>query len=55
MPAGRFAAILVESENAGPETVRINRGLEMVALVLLMHGAAIRFWNYALYGAAIAA
>jgi uncharacterized membrane protein YccC len=27
----------------------------MVALVLLMHGAAIRFWNYALYTAAIAA
>ena len=27
----------------------------MVALVLLMHGAAIRFWNYALYCGAIAA
>jgi hypothetical protein len=30
-------------------------GLEVVALVLLMHGAATRFWNYALYCAAIAA
>ena len=27
----------------------------MVALVLLMHGAAIRFWNYAFYTGAIAA
>ena len=27
----------------------------MVALVLFMHGAAIRFWNYALYCGAIAA
>ncbi|MFI5965216.1 hypothetical protein ACIA8J_24000 [Streptomyces asoensis] len=27
----------------------------MVALVLLMHGAGIRFWNYTLYSAAIAA
>jgi hypothetical protein len=31
------------------------RGREVVALVLLMHGAAIRFWNYALYCGAIAA
>jgi uncharacterized membrane protein YccC len=28
---------------------------EMVALVLLMHGAALRLWNYAVYTAAIAA
>jgi uncharacterized membrane protein YccC len=27
----------------------------VVALVLLMHGAAVRFWNYALYTGAIAA
>lgn len=27
----------------------------MVALVLLAHGAAVRFWNYAFYCAAIAA
>ena len=27
----------------------------MVALVLLMHGAAVRFWNYAFYTGAIAA
>src|SRR6266536_3238713 len=27
----------------------------VVALVILMHGAAIRFWNYALYCGAIAA
>ncbi|MFB6844929.1 hypothetical protein ACFCXS_08725 [Streptomyces sp. NPDC056373] len=33
----------------------MERGLEVVALVLLMHGALIRFWNYACYSAAIAA
>ena len=33
----------------------IQRGLEVVAIVLLMHGAAVRFWNYALYCGAIAA
>ena len=27
----------------------------MVALILFMHGAAVRFWNYTLYTAAIAA
>ena len=27
----------------------------MVAIVLFMHGVAIRLWNYALYSAAIAA
>ncbi|MEV6318800.1 FUSC family protein [Streptomyces sp. NPDC051776] len=31
------------------------RGFEVVALVLFMHGVAIRFWNYTLYTAAIAA
>jgi hypothetical protein len=30
-------------------------GLEVVALVLLMHGVTIRFWNYAVYTGAIAA
>ena len=30
-------------------------GLEVVALVLLVHGVATRFWNYAVYCAAIAA
>jgi uncharacterized membrane protein YccC len=29
--------------------------MAVVALVLLMHGAAIRFWNYAFYCGAIAA
>jgi hypothetical protein len=33
----------------------VDRGLEVVALVLLMHGTAIRFWNYALYCGIIAA
>lgn len=30
-------------------------GLEIVAIVLLMHGVVARFWNYAVYCAAIAA
>ncbi|MFF0157713.1 FUSC family protein [Streptomyces sp. NPDC005263] len=42
------------SEN-GLRLFAVERGLEVVALVLLMHGAGIRFWNYAIYSAAIAA
>jgi hypothetical protein len=37
------------------QTVAITRALEVVAIVLLMHAAAVRFWNYALYYAAITA
>jgi uncharacterized membrane protein YccC len=33
----------------------IDRALEVVAIVLLMHAAAVRFWNYAFYYAAITA
>jgi hypothetical protein len=33
----------------------VEHGLEIVAIVLLAHGAATRFWNYALYCGAIAA
>jgi len=47
--------LLVPANEHGLRLFAIERGLEVVALVLLMHGAAIRFWNYALYGAAIAA
>jgi uncharacterized membrane protein YgaE (UPF0421/DUF939 family) len=39
----------------GRELFAVKRGLEVVALVLLMHAVAIRFLNYALYCAAIAA
>ena len=47
--------LLIPANETGLRLFTIDRGLEVVALVLLMHGAAIRFWYYALYGAAIAA
>jgi len=47
--------LLLPASEYGLRLFAIDRGLEVVALVLLMHGAAIRFWNYALYGAAITA
>jgi hypothetical protein len=56
--AGAAAAILLLLIPAGEHGLRlfaIDRGLEVVALVLLMHGAGTRFWNYALYTGAIAA
>ena len=47
--------LLIPASEHGLRLFAIDRGLEVVALVLLMHGTAIRFWNYALYTAAIAA
>ena len=47
--------LLIPASEHGLRLFAVERGLEVVALVLLMHGAAIRFWNYALYGGAIAA
>ncbi len=47
--------LLIPANEHGSKLSAIQHGLEMVALVILMHGAAIRFWNYALYCAAIAA
>jgi len=47
--------LLIPASEHGLRLFAVERGLEVVALVLLMHGAAIRFWNYALYCAAIAA
>jgi fusaric acid resistance family protein len=55
---GAVAAILVlliPANETGSHLFAITLGLEVVALVCLMHGVAIRFWNYALYTAAIAA
>ncbi|MFG2270258.1 FUSC family protein [Streptomyces chartreusis] len=51
------AALLlwVPASEQGLKLFATQRGLEVVALVLFMHGAGIRFWNYALYSAAIAA
>ncbi len=47
--------LLIPANEHGLRLFAIERGLEVVALILLMHGAAIRFWNYALYCGAIAA
>ncbi|MEU5665582.1 FUSC family protein [Streptomyces longwoodensis] len=55
---GAIAAALLLLLPAGETGLRlfaVDRGLEVVALVLLMHGIAIRFLNYALYCGAIAA
>jgi len=53
--AALLLLLLIPANEHGLRLFAIERGLEVVALVLLMHGAAIRFWNYALYCAAIAA
>jgi hypothetical protein len=45
----------IPASETGSRLFAITIGLEVVALVFLMHGAAIRFWNYALYAGAIAA
>jgi uncharacterized membrane protein YgaE (UPF0421/DUF939 family) len=47
--------LLIPASEHGLRLFAISRGLEVVALVLLMHAAAVRFWNYAIYCAAIAA
>ncbi len=47
--------LLIPASEHGLRLFAITLGLEVVALVLLMHGAAVRFWNYALYTGAIAA
>ena len=47
--------LLIPASEHGLRLFAITLGLEVVALALLMHGAAIHFWNYALYCGAIAA
>ena len=47
--------LLIPASEHGLRLFAVLRGLEVVALILLMHGVAIRFWNYALCCAAIAA
>jgi Fusaric acid resistance protein-like len=53
--AAAILLLLIPANEHGLRLFTITLGLEVVALVLLMHGAAIRFWNYALYTGAIAA
>jgi Fusaric acid resistance protein-like len=47
--------LLLPLSEHGLRLFAISRGLEVVAIIILMHAAAIRFWNYALYCGAIAA
>jgi uncharacterized membrane protein YccC len=47
--------LLIPANETGLHLLSITLGLEVVAVVCLMHGIAVRFWNYALYTAAIAA
>ena len=47
--------LLIPANEHGLKLFTITLGLEVVALVLFMHGAASRFWNYAIYSGAIAA
>jgi uncharacterized membrane protein YccC len=53
--AAAVLLLLIPANEHGLRLLSITLGLEVVALVLFMHGAAIRFWNYALYTGAIAA
>jgi hypothetical protein len=47
--------LLIPANETGLRLFAIVHGLEIVAIALLMHGLATRFFNYALYCAAIAA
>jgi uncharacterized membrane protein YgaE (UPF0421/DUF939 family) len=53
--AAAALVLLIPANEHGLRLFAIDHGLEVVALVLVMHAIAIRFWNYALYTAAIAA
>jgi Fusaric acid resistance protein-like len=53
--AAAMLLLLIPANETGARLFAITLGLEVVALVVLMHGVAIRIWNYALYTAAIAA
>ncbi|MFF0725986.1 FUSC family protein [Streptomyces sp. NPDC004134] len=47
--------ILLPAGETGTKLFAVTRGLEVVAIVLLMHAVAVRLWNYALYCGAVAA
>ncbi len=53
--AGAAVLLLIPASEHGFRLFEITHGLEVVALVLLVHGVATRFWNYALYCGFIAA
>jgi uncharacterized membrane protein YgaE (UPF0421/DUF939 family) len=47
--------LLIPANETGSRLFSITLGLEVVAIVLFMHAAATRFWNYALYYGTITA
>ncbi|MFE0690395.1 FUSC family protein [Streptomyces xiamenensis] len=53
--AAAIVLLLIPAGEHGRQLYTVERGLEVVALVLLMHGVAFYFWNYTLYTAVIAA
>jgi uncharacterized membrane protein YccC len=53
--AAAVLLLLIPANEHGLRLFTIERAFEVVAIVLLMHAAAVRFWNYAFYYAAITA
>jgi len=53
--AAAVLLLLIPASEHGLKLLAVTIGLYFVGLVFLMHGVAIRFWNYALYCGAIAA
>jgi hypothetical protein len=47
--------LLIPANETGLKLLSITHGLEVVVIVLFMHAAAIRFWSFAFFTAAIAA
>jgi uncharacterized membrane protein YgaE (UPF0421/DUF939 family) len=47
--------LLIPANETGSRLLAITLGLEAVALVILVNGVALRFWNYVPYEACIAA
>ena len=47
--------LLIAANEHGLKLISIKHALDVVVIVFFLHGAAIRFWNYAFYTAAIAA
>jgi hypothetical protein len=47
--------LLIPANEHGAQLVSITHGLDVVAIILLMHAASTFFWNYAFYEAAVVA
>ena len=53
--AAAVLLLLIPANEHGLRLLSITHGLEVVAIVFIMHAMAIRFWNYTFYCGAIAA